>query len=94
MRPYLHMMEEIYQHGSFNPVFKSGGTVCAAVCLVQDIIKRVKNSRRLKTLCEFGHHISKVKSLESACHIITKVLSNNKDIPYTLNLLNQTYTKY
>ncbi|RIB19376.1 hypothetical protein C2G38_2182052 [Gigaspora rosea] len=68
--------EEIYNHGSINPVFKSGGTVCASVCLVQDIIKRVKNSQRLKTL--------EVKSLESACHIITKVLSNNKDILYTL----------
>ncbi|RIB10191.1 hypothetical protein C2G38_2250922 [Gigaspora rosea] len=33
---------------------------------------------------EFGHYISKVKSLESASHIITKVLSNNKDILYTL----------
>ncbi|KAF0421112.1 protein-histidine kinase [Gigaspora margarita] len=76
--------EEFYVCNTFNPVFKSDGKICAILCLVQNTTQKVINTRRLNTISEFGNHISGVESLESACHIIKKVLSNNKDIPYTL----------
>ncbi|KAF0544564.1 PAS domain S-box protein [Gigaspora margarita] len=77
-------IEEVYFCNTFSPVFKSDGTIDAILCLVQETTQKVIEARRLQTISEFGYHISGVETLENACHIVTKVLSNNKDIPYTL----------
>ncbi|RIB29099.1 hypothetical protein C2G38_2239112 [Gigaspora rosea] len=76
--------EEAYFSCAYNPIFKSDGTICALWCLAQETTQQFLNTRRLKLLGEFGHITSNIESLESACHIITKALRNNKDIPYTL----------
>ncbi|KAF0555773.1 protein-histidine kinase [Gigaspora margarita] len=76
--------EKVYLNFTFSPIFKSDGTICALWNLTQETTHMVLNTRRLKLLGEFGHLSSKIKSLESACHIITKALRNNEDIPYTL----------
>ncbi|KAF0555763.1 protein-histidine kinase [Gigaspora margarita] len=76
--------EKVYFSHTYSPIFKSDGTICALWCLVQETTQKVLNTRRLKLLGEFGHFSSKIKSLESACHIITKALRDNEDIPYTL----------
>ncbi|KAF0555774.1 protein-histidine kinase [Gigaspora margarita] len=75
--------EEVYYSYTYNPIFKSGGKICALWCLVQEITQKVLNTRRLKLLGEFGYFSSNIESLESACHIITKTLKNNEDTPYT-----------
>ncbi|CAG8562128.1 2882_t:CDS:10, partial [Scutellospora calospora] len=76
-------VEVAYFYNTFSPVYKSDGTVCALWCPAQETTAGVLTKRRLKVLDEFGLQISDIESLESACHIITKVLSNNEDIPYT-----------
>ncbi|KAF0555784.1 protein-histidine kinase [Gigaspora margarita] len=76
--------EEVYCNHTFSPIFKSDGTICALWCIAKEITQQFLNTRRLKLLREFGHLTTKIKSLESACHTITKALRNNKDIPYTL----------
>ncbi|CAG8441243.1 15117_t:CDS:2 [Dentiscutata heterogama] len=76
--------EDAYFTYTYSPVFKSDGTICAIWCLSQETTQKVLNTRRLKLLEDFGHLTSNIESLESACHIITKTLRNNKDIPYTL----------
>ncbi|KAF0450823.1 protein-histidine kinase [Gigaspora margarita] len=76
--------EKVYFSHTYSPIFKSDGTICALWCLAQETTQQVLNTRRLKLLGEFGHFSSNIKSLESACHIITKALKNNEDIPYTL----------
>ncbi|KAF0555764.1 protein-histidine kinase [Gigaspora margarita] len=75
--------EKVYFCHTFSPVFKSDGSICTLWCLIQETTHKVLNTRRLKLLGEFGHLSSKIKSLENACHIITKALRNNEDIPYT-----------
>ncbi|KAF0559594.1 protein-histidine kinase [Gigaspora margarita] len=78
-------IEEAYFNYTCSPVFKSDGTVCGMFCIVQETTQRVLNARRLKMLGEFGRRITEAESLESACHIITKVLGdNNTDIPYAM----------
>ncbi|RIB30871.1 hypothetical protein C2G38_2237969 [Gigaspora rosea] len=76
--------EKVYFSHTYSPIFKSDGTIGALWCLVQETTHKVLNTRRLKLLGEFGHFSSNIESLESACHIITKALRNNEDIPYTL----------
>ncbi|KAF0423609.1 protein-histidine kinase [Gigaspora margarita] len=77
--------EDAFFHHTFSPVIQSDGSVCAIFALGREITQKVLNARRLKLLGEFGRQISEVTSLESACQIITKVLSdNNADIPYAL----------
>ncbi|KAF0427531.1 protein-histidine kinase [Gigaspora margarita] len=77
--------EEVYFSYSYNPIFKSDGSVCAVFVLAQETTHKVLNTRRLKTLDQLNHQISEADSLENACHIITKVLSvNNADIPYAI----------
>ncbi|CAG8454901.1 1738_t:CDS:10, partial [Scutellospora calospora] len=76
--------EEAYMKYTFSPIFKSDRTVCAIMCMLQETTQKVLNTRRLKILSEFGSQISEIKSLESACRIVTNVLSNSVDIPYTL----------
>ncbi|KAF0423607.1 protein-histidine kinase [Gigaspora margarita] len=77
--------EDAFFHHTFSPVIQSDGSVCAIFALGREITQKVLNVRRLKLVGEFGHRISEVTSLESACQTITKVLSNNNpDIPYAL----------
>ncbi|RIB30886.1 hypothetical protein C2G38_2237978 [Gigaspora rosea] len=76
--------EEVYFSHTFSPIFKSDGSIGALFCLVQETTQNGLNTQRLKLLGEFGHLTSNIKSLESACHNITKALRNNEDIPYTL----------
>ncbi|KAF0403958.1 protein-histidine kinase [Gigaspora margarita] len=76
--------EGAYFNYSYSPIFKSDGKICALWCITQETTQQVLNARRLKLLGEFGHLTSSIESLESACHIITKALKNNEDIPYTL----------
>ncbi|KAF0441225.1 protein-histidine kinase [Gigaspora margarita] len=77
--------EDIFFKHGFNPVIQSDGTVCAILFLGQETTQNVLSARRLKLVGEFGRRITEVTSLENACHIITKVLSdNNADIPYAL----------
>ncbi|RIB26103.1 hypothetical protein C2G38_2164178 [Gigaspora rosea] len=76
--------EEAYFSYTYSPIFKSDGTICALWHLAQETTQQFLNTRRLKLLGEFGRFTSNIESLESACHIITKALRNNKDIPYTL----------
>ncbi|RIB14257.1 hypothetical protein C2G38_2195631 [Gigaspora rosea] len=66
------------------PVFKSDGTVCALIAIVQETTQKVLNTRRLKILNDFGRRMPEIESLEKACCITTEVLSNNKDIPYAI----------
>ncbi|RIB26981.1 hypothetical protein C2G38_2161729 [Gigaspora rosea] len=76
--------EEAYFSYTYSPVFKSDGTVWALIVIAQETTQKVLNSRRLKILGEFGNQMPEIVSLESACCITTKVLSNNVDIPYAL----------
>ncbi|RIB14214.1 hypothetical protein C2G38_2195754 [Gigaspora rosea] len=77
--------EEVYFDYTYSPIFKSDGTVCGIINISQETTQRVLNDRRLKTITEIGYRISEVTSLESACYMMTKVLSdNNADIPYSL----------
>ncbi|RIB28828.1 hypothetical protein C2G38_2156938 [Gigaspora rosea] len=77
--------EEVYVDYSMSPIFKSDGSVHGIISLVQEITQKVLSVRRFKTLSEFGRWTSEIKSLDSACNIITKVLrDNNADIPYAL----------
>ncbi|KAF0508287.1 protein-histidine kinase [Gigaspora margarita] len=71
--------EEVYFNCTYSPIFKSDGTICALWCITQETTQQVLNTRRLKLLGEFD-----IESLENACHVITKALKNNVDIPYTL----------
>ncbi|RIB03042.1 hypothetical protein C2G38_2226200 [Gigaspora rosea] len=73
-----------YFSKAYSPIFKSDGTICGIWGLGLETTQNVLNNRRLKLLGEFGHLTSNIKSLESACHTITKALRNNEDIPYTL----------
>ncbi|CAG8468300.1 7749_t:CDS:10, partial [Scutellospora calospora] len=76
--------EAAYAKYTMSPIFKSDGTVCAIMSVLQENTQNFLNARRLKTLSEFGFQISEIKSLESACRIVTNILSNSVDIPYTL----------
>ncbi|KAF0458568.1 protein-histidine kinase [Gigaspora margarita] len=76
--------EDAYFSYTYSPIFKSDGTICALWCLAQETTQKALNTRRLKMLGEFGHLTSNIESLESACHVITKALRNNDDIPYNL----------
>ncbi|RIB13107.1 hypothetical protein C2G38_2198742 [Gigaspora rosea] len=77
--------EDAFFHHTLSPVIQSDGSVCAIFALGREITQKVLNVRRLKLVGEFGRRISEATSLESACQIITKVLSdNNADIPYAL----------
>ncbi|KAF0555753.1 protein-histidine kinase [Gigaspora margarita] len=76
--------EEVFFSYTYSPIFKSDGTICALWCIARETTQQVLNTRRLKLLGEFGHLTSNIESLESACHIITKALRNNDDIPYIL----------
>ncbi|KAF0529943.1 protein-histidine kinase [Gigaspora margarita] len=76
--------EETFFNYAYSPIFKSDGTIYAIWSLSKETTQNVLNTRRLKLLGEFGHITSNIESLESAFHIITKTLRNNKDIPYTL----------
>ncbi|CAG8442200.1 14770_t:CDS:2 [Dentiscutata heterogama] len=76
--------EESYFDYTFSPIFKSDGSFCAIFTLSYETTQRILHARRLKVLNELGHRISEVESLESACHLMTKVLSDNVDIPYAL----------
>ncbi|RIB28825.1 hypothetical protein C2G38_2156931 [Gigaspora rosea] len=76
---------EVYFDYTFSPIFKSDGSVYGIFNLVQEVTQKVLSVRRFKTLSEFGRWTSEIKSLDSACNIITKVLrDNNADIPYAL----------
>ncbi|CAG8437594.1 11679_t:CDS:10 [Scutellospora calospora] len=78
-------LEDVYINCSFSPIFKPDGTICGILKIYQEITQNVLNTRRLKTIDEFGRRISEIKSLENACNIMMNVLSdNNKDIPYAL----------
>ncbi|KAF0536678.1 protein-histidine kinase [Gigaspora margarita] len=78
-------IEETYFSYTYSPIFKSDGSVCAVFVLGQETTHKVLNTRRLKTLDQLSRRISEAESLENACHIITKVLSdNNADIPYAI----------
>ncbi|RIB18109.1 hypothetical protein C2G38_2245974 [Gigaspora rosea] len=72
----------------FNKIVTTGKGLCykdlSKIGQPQETTQNVLNTRRLKLLGEFGHFSSNIVSLESACHIITKVLKNSEDIPYTL----------
>ncbi|RIB04500.1 hypothetical protein C2G38_675830 [Gigaspora rosea] len=76
--------EDAYFSYTYSPIFKSDGTICALWCLAQETTQKALNTRRLKMLGEFGHLTSNIESLESACHVITKALRDNDDIPYSL----------
>ncbi|KAF0423602.1 protein-histidine kinase [Gigaspora margarita] len=77
--------EDVFFDHTFSPVIRSDGSVCAIFGLGRETTQNVLSARRLKILNEFGRRISEVTSLENACQIITKVLSdNNADIPYAL----------
>ncbi|KAF0544558.1 protein-histidine kinase [Gigaspora margarita] len=76
--------EETYFDYAYSPIFKSDGTVGGTFCIAQETTKRVLNDRRLKTLIEIGNRVPEVESLESACNTMTKVLSDNADIPYSM----------
>ncbi|RIB28827.1 hypothetical protein C2G38_2156934 [Gigaspora rosea] len=77
--------EEMYFDYTFSPIFKSNGSVHGVYSLVQEVTQKVLSVRRFKTLSEFGRWTSEIKSLDSACNIITNVLrDNNADIPYAL----------
>ncbi|RIB28824.1 hypothetical protein C2G38_1348582 [Gigaspora rosea] len=76
---------EMYFDYTFSPIFKSDGTVHGIFNLLQEVTQKVLSVRRFKTLSEFGRWTSEIKSLDSACNIITKVLKdNNADVPYAL----------
>ncbi|KAF0511708.1 protein-histidine kinase [Gigaspora margarita] len=76
---------EMYFDYTMSPIFKSDGSVHGIFNLVQEVTQKVLSVRRFKTLSEFGRWTSEIKSLDSACNIITKVLrDNNADIPYAL----------
>ncbi|RIB29047.1 hypothetical protein C2G38_1271384 [Gigaspora rosea] len=78
-------IEEAYFNYTCSPIFISDGSAYGTFCLVQETTPKVLNARRLKILGEFGRRITEVESLESACHIITKILGdNNVDIPYAM----------
>ncbi|CAG8442393.1 9607_t:CDS:10 [Scutellospora calospora] len=78
-------IEETYFDYTMSPIFKKDGTFCGIFSLTLETTQRVLNTRRLSLLGKFGHQISDVKSLESACRIITNTLrDNNADIPYAL----------
>ncbi|RIB04242.1 hypothetical protein C2G38_2254476 [Gigaspora rosea] len=77
--------EEMYFDYTFSPIFKSDGSIYGIFNIAQEITHKTLNARRLKALSEFGNQTSEIKSLDSACKIITKVLrNNNADIPYAL----------
>ncbi|KAF0511699.1 protein-histidine kinase [Gigaspora margarita] len=77
--------EEMYFDYTFSPILKSDGSVHGIFSLTQEVTQKVLSARRFKTLSEFGRWTSEIKSLDSACNIITKVLrDNNADIPYAL----------
>ncbi|KAF0441228.1 protein-histidine kinase [Gigaspora margarita] len=77
--------EDSFFNHTFSPVIQSDGSVCAIFAMGIETTQKVLNARRLKILNEFGRRTSEVTSLENACQIITKVLSdNNADIPYAL----------
>ncbi|CAG8735689.1 5839_t:CDS:2, partial [Dentiscutata heterogama] len=76
--------EEYYLTTSYSPIFKSDGALCGIINITQETTQNVLNTRRLKILNEFGKRIPEIKSLESACHIMTDVLSNCIDISYAL----------
>ncbi|KAF0550188.1 protein-histidine kinase [Gigaspora margarita] len=88
-KQYLELLrdgytEESYFDYTFSPILKSDGTFCAIITLSHETTQRILHARRLKVLSEFGHRNSEVESLESACRLMTKVLSDNVDIPYAL----------
>ncbi|RIB17953.1 hypothetical protein C2G38_2185983 [Gigaspora rosea] len=76
---------EVYIDIAISPIFKSDGSVCGVFTLTREVTQKVLSARRFKTLSEFGRWTSEIKSFDSACNIITKVLrDNNADIPYAL----------
>ncbi|KAF0559600.1 protein-histidine kinase [Gigaspora margarita] len=78
-------IKEAYLDYTLSPIFTSDGSIYGMLVIAQETTQKVLNTRRLKMLDEFGRRITEVESLESACHIITKVLGdNNTDIPYAM----------
>ncbi|KAF0552646.1 protein-histidine kinase [Gigaspora margarita] len=76
-------IEEVYFNYTFSPIFKLDGTFWGAFNITSEVTQKVLNVRRLKTLESLGRQTADAKSLESVCHIITKILKDdNKDIPY------------
>ncbi|CAG8498623.1 13120_t:CDS:2, partial [Dentiscutata heterogama] len=82
--PRVGYTQEGYFTTSYSPIFKSDGTICAILDIAQETTQNILNTRRLKTLSEFGKRVPEIESLESVCHIMTDVLSNNIDISYAL----------
>ncbi|RIB10549.1 hypothetical protein C2G38_2205784 [Gigaspora rosea] len=77
--------EDGFFNHTISPVIQSDGSVCAIHAMGIETTQKVLNARRLKILNELGRRICEVTSLENACQIIKKVLSNNNaDIPYAL----------
>ncbi|CAG8541807.1 19445_t:CDS:2 [Dentiscutata erythropus] len=50
--------DEYSHYDAMTPIFKSDGTICAVFALIYDTTQKIINTRRLKTLGEFGKHIS------------------------------------
>ncbi|CAG8571825.1 10001_t:CDS:2, partial [Dentiscutata heterogama] len=83
--------EETYIDYALSPIFKLDGTVWGVISIAPEVTENVLNNRRLKTLGNLSLQTAGAESLESACHIITKTLQNNKDIPYSLIYLVENH---
>ncbi|KAF0468055.1 PAS domain S-box protein [Gigaspora margarita] len=74
----------VFQENQYFETLRDG-SVHGVFSLTQEVTQKVLSARRFKTLSEFGRWTSEIKSFDSACNIITKVLrENNADIPYAL----------
>ncbi|CAB4429500.1 unnamed protein product [Rhizophagus irregularis] len=86
-------LEETYFSFTFSPIFKDDGSVGGIFNASQETTQRVLSNRRVKTLSELGKRTPGAKSLENACHLVTRTLhEKNKDIPYALIYLIENST--
>ncbi|KAG9302548.1 hypothetical protein G9A89_007252 [Geosiphon pyriformis] len=77
--------EESYMSFAFSPIFAEDKTVIGIFAAVHETTERVISARRLKTLGELGKGTHGAKSVESSCHLVTKILRDHvADIPYAL----------
>ncbi|CAM3761914.1 PAS domain S-box protein [Pontibacter korlensis] len=82
--------EECYFDFAYSPIRNESGDVAGIFAAVSETTDKVINERRLGVLTALGMHMLEAKSIQEACHVPLKVLSERPtDIPYALIYLKE-----
>lgn len=84
-------LEETYFDVSYDPVRDERGAVAGILCIVSEMTGRVLGERRLRTLRDLGAQAARAKTVDEACHLTMRALTENQiDVPFALLYLLST----